>query len=101
MLFVQESVYWSMNMNPYKFGISGPLGPSYFGFPEMNYPLPLPRMEVNRGEWENPSTMTIEEPATTDSSFRRDGVTGMQTIPEECSLNFFLPFNRLHKPMII
>ncbi|KAF7836037.1 E3 ubiquitin-protein ligase BIG BROTHER-like [Senna tora] len=83
----QESVYWSMNMHPYKFGTSGHLGTSYFGYPEMNYPLPLPRMEVNRVEWENPSTITIEEPATTVSLSRRDEINGMQTIPEECSPN--------------
>ncbi|XP_054811593.1 E3 ubiquitin-protein ligase BIG BROTHER-like [Prosopis cineraria] len=81
----QESANWMMNMSPYKYDMSGPLCPSYFGYPE--YILPLPRVEVYRGQWENPSTMTVEEPATTDTFSRGDGVAGMQTIPEECSPN--------------
>ncbi|KAG4960114.1 hypothetical protein GLYMA_13G203300v4 [Glycine max] len=82
----QESVYWSMNMNPYKFGLSGPGSTSYYSSYEVNGHLP--RMEIDRAEWEYPSTITtVEEPATTDSPPRRDGVTSMQTIPEECSPN--------------
>ena len=81
-LSVQEGVYWSMNMNPYKFGLSGPGSTSYYGSYEVNDHFP--RMEINRGQWEYPSTMTVEEPATDDSPSRRDGVTSMQTIPEEC-----------------
>ncbi|KAH1222997.1 E3 ubiquitin ligase BIG BROTHER [Glycine max] len=82
----QESVYWSMNMNPYKFGLSGPGSTSYYSSYEVNGHLP--RMEIDRAEWEYPSTITtVEEPATTDSPPRRDGVTNMQTIPEECSPN--------------
>ncbi|KAI4323395.1 hypothetical protein L6164_023007 [Bauhinia variegata] len=81
----QESVYWSMNMNPYKFGFSGPGSTSYYGSYELNDHLP--RMEVNRVEWEYPSAMTTEEPVTSDSPSRRDGDTGMHTIPEECSPN--------------
>lgn len=79
---VQESVYWSMNMNPYKFGLSGPGSTSYYSSYEVNGHLP--RMEIDRAEWEYPSTITSVEPATTDSPPRRDGVTSMQTIPEEC-----------------
>lgn len=81
----QESVYWSMNMNPYKFGLSGPGSTSYYSSYEVNGHLP--RMEIDRAEWEYPSTMTTVEPATTESPPRRDGVTSMQTIPEECSPN--------------
>lgn len=80
---VHESVYWSMNMNPYKFGLSGPGSTSYYGSYEVNDLYP--RMEMNRGEWEYPSTLTVEEPATTtDSPSRRDGAADMHTIPEEC-----------------
>ncbi|XP_019453969.1 PREDICTED: E3 ubiquitin ligase BIG BROTHER [Lupinus angustifolius] len=84
----QESVYWSMNMNPYKFGLTGPGSTSYYGCYEVNGNLP--RMEINRAEWEYPSVMITEEPASTESPPRRDGVTNMQslqTIPEECSPN--------------
>ncbi|XP_027908840.1 E3 ubiquitin-protein ligase BIG BROTHER-like isoform X2 [Vigna unguiculata] len=81
----QESVYWSMNMNPYKFGLSGPGSTSYYSSYEVNGHLP--RMEIERAEWEYPSTITAVEPATTDSPPRRDGITSMQTIPEECSPN--------------
>ncbi|XP_057458308.1 E3 ubiquitin-protein ligase BIG BROTHER [Lotus japonicus] len=81
----QESAYWSMNMNPYKFGLSGPGNTSYYSSYEVNDHLP--RMEINRTDWEYPSVMITEEPATTDSPTRRDGTTSMQTIPEECSPN--------------
>lgn len=80
----QESVYWSMNMSPYKFGMSGPGSTSYYNSYELNDNLP--RMENNRVEWEYPSEVISEEPATSDSPLRRDGVN-MQTIPEECSPN--------------
>ena len=82
MASVQENVYWSMNMNPYKFGFSGPGSAYYYGTYELNDHLR--RMEVSRGEWEYPSTMNIEGPATTNSPSRREEVMGMQTIPEEC-----------------
>ncbi|XP_072057842.1 uncharacterized protein [Arachis hypogaea] len=81
----QECVYWSMNMNQYKFGLSGPGSTSYYGSYEVNDHLP--RMEINRAEWEYPSVTITEEPATADSPPIREGVTSMQTIPEECSPN--------------
>ncbi|RDX85593.1 E3 ubiquitin ligase BIG BROTHER, partial [Mucuna pruriens] len=84
-VFDQESVYWTMNMNPYKFGLFGPGSTSYYDSYEVNDHFP--RMEINRGEWEYPSTMTVDEPATTDPPSGRDGGTSMQTIPEECSPN--------------
>ncbi|RDY10371.1 E3 ubiquitin ligase BIG BROTHER [Mucuna pruriens] len=81
----QESVYWSMNMNPYKFGLSVPGTTSYYSSYEVDDPLP--RMEIDRAEWQYPSTITTVEPPTTESPPRRDGATSMQTIPEECSPN--------------
>ncbi|XLS69217.1 hypothetical protein HN51_020240 [Arachis hypogaea] len=81
----QECVYWSMNMNQYKFGLSGPGSTSYYGSYEVNDHLP--RMEINRAEWEYPSVTITEEPATADSPPIREGVTSMQTIPEECYPN--------------
>jgi E3 ubiquitin-protein ligase BIG BROTHER and related proteins len=70
-----------MNMSPYKFGMSGPGSTSYYNSYEVNDHLP--RMENNRVEWEYPTEVITEEPATSDSPPRRDGVN-MQTIPEEC-----------------
>ncbi|GAU33140.1 hypothetical protein TSUD_363410 [Trifolium subterraneum] len=74
----QDSVYWSMNMSPYRFGMYGPGSTSYYSSYEVNDHLP--RMENNRTEWEYPSEVISEEPASTD------GVS-MQTIPEERSPN--------------
>ena len=79
-LSVQESVYWSMNMHSYKFGISGP-GNTYYGPYEVNDHLP--RAEVSRSAWDYPSTIN-EEPATTDSQSEGDAVMGVHAIPEEC-----------------
>lgn len=81
-LSVQESIYWSMNMNPYKFGLSGPVTTCYYGSYEINDHFP--RFEMDRSEWEYPSTIVVDEPTPTESSSGRDGVTSMQTIPEEC-----------------
>ena len=80
---VQESAYWSMNMNSYKFGFSGLGSSSYYGPLEVNDHLA--RMEVSRSGWEYPSTMD-EEPATTDSHSESEGdaVMGVHAIPEEC-----------------
>ncbi|XP_059443403.1 E3 ubiquitin-protein ligase BIG BROTHER [Corylus avellana] len=80
----QESAYWSMNMNSYKFGFSGLGSSSYYGPSEVNDHLA--RMEVSRSGWEYPSTMD-EEPATTDSHSQSEGdaVMGVHAIPEECS----------------
>ncbi|KAJ7949156.1 E3 ubiquitin ligase BIG BROTHER [Quillaja saponaria] len=82
----QESVYWSMNMNPYKFGFSGAGSTSYYGAYEVNDHLP--RIEVSGRDWQYPSTTTTEEqPATADSISGRDAVIDMNAIPEECSPN--------------
>ncbi|XP_040991163.1 E3 ubiquitin-protein ligase BIG BROTHER-like isoform X3 [Juglans microcarpa x Juglans regia] len=77
----QESAYWSMNMNSYKFGFSAP-GSTYYGHYEASDNLP--RMEVSRGAWEYPSTMN-QEHASTDSQSEGDAVMGVHSIPEECS----------------
>jgi E3 ubiquitin-protein ligase BIG BROTHER-like protein len=82
---VQESAYWSMNMNAYKFGFSGLGSSSYCGPYEVNDHLA--RTEVSRSGWEYPSTMD-EEPSTTDSHSHSqsegDAVMGVHAIPEEC-----------------
>lgn len=77
----QESVYWSMNMHSYKFGLSGP-GNTYYGPYEVNDHLP--RAEASRSAWDYPSTIN-EEPATTDSQSEGDAAMGVHAIPEECS----------------
>lgn len=82
MLFVQESVYWSMNMNSYKFGFSGPGSTSYYGAYEVNDHFP--RMDVSRRAWEYPSMMNTEEPPTTDSQLEEDVIMGVHDTPEEC-----------------
>ncbi|KAG7948267.1 hypothetical protein I3843_13G002400 [Carya illinoinensis] len=71
----QESAYWSMNMNSYKFGFSAP-GSTYYGHYEASDHLP--RMEVSRGTWEYPSTMN-QEHASTDSQSEGDAVMGSPT----------------------
>ncbi|KAJ4711633.1 E3 ubiquitin ligase BIG BROTHER like [Melia azedarach] len=81
----QESVYWSMNMNPYKFGFSGPENAYYYGPYEVNDHLP--RMEASRRNWEYASTMNNEEPTTTDTQPEAETVMGVHSIPEECSPN--------------
>lgn len=80
--FCQESVYWSMNMNPYKFGFSGPENAYYYGPYEVNDHLP--RMEASRRNWEYASTMNNEEPTTTDTQPEAETVMGVHSIPEEC-----------------
>lgn len=79
---IQESVYWSMNMNPYKFGFTGSGSTSYYGPYEVNDHLP--RMDVSRRTWECPSIMNIEEPPTTDSQLGEDADMGVHDTPEEC-----------------
>lgn len=81
----QESVYWSMHMNPYKFSMSGPGSTSYYAPYEVNDHLP--RMEVDREDWEFSSIMMNEEPTTTYSLPARESTPIMNAIPEECSPN--------------
>ncbi|GAV67021.1 zf-RING_2 domain-containing protein [Cephalotus follicularis] len=76
----QENVYWSMNMNPYKFGFSGPES-SYYGLYEVNDHLP--RTELSRRAWEYPSMLNTEEPRTMDSQPGGEEVAGVHAIPEE------------------
>ncbi|PON81354.1 43kDa postsynaptic protein [Trema orientale] len=79
----QESLYWSMNMNSYKFGFSGPASTSYYGHYEVNDHLP--RMDVSRRTWEYPPMMTAEDVPTTDSQPEDggDADTAVHSTPEE------------------
>lgn len=82
----QENAYWSMNMNAYKYGFSGPGSTSFYGPYEVNDNLP--RMDVGRGAWEYPSVnVNMEEPTTTETPSGEDAVVGVHTPPEECIPN--------------
>lgn len=82
MLSVQENAYWSMNMNAYRYGFSGPGSTSYYSPYEVNDNLP--RMDISRTAWEYPSVVIAEEPTTADTQFEGEAVMGVQTITEEC-----------------
>lgn len=81
----QEAAYWSMNMNSYKFGLSGPPSIPYYGVYEVNdY---FPRTDVSRSTWEYPLAMNVEEPTAIDTQSMGNAVPNMQAIPEECTPN--------------
>ncbi|KAJ4839562.1 hypothetical protein Tsubulata_002267 [Turnera subulata] len=83
MLILQENAYWSMNMNAYKFGFSGPGSTSYYSPYEVN---DIPRMDVGRAAWEYPSVVNAEETSTTDAQFAGgDAAMDAHAIPEESS----------------
>ncbi|KAG8646316.1 E3 ubiquitin-protein ligase BIG BROTHER isoform X2 [Manihot esculenta] len=82
---VQENAYWTMNMNAYKYGFSGPGTASYYSPYEVNDPLP--RMDIGRGAWEYPSPVNMEEPTTADTQSERDAAVTVHTPPEECIPN--------------
>ncbi|KAG8391259.1 hypothetical protein BUALT_Bualt01G0169500 [Buddleja alternifolia] len=60
----QESAYWSMHMNSYKYELSGSESTSYYGFYENNDNAT--RMDFSRRAWEYPSMTTAEEPIAVD-----------------------------------
>ena len=78
---IQENLYWSMNMNSYKFGFSGP-GSTYYGAYEVNEHVP--GIEVSRSAWEYPSSMIVEEPTTVETLPTGNAVMNEHAIPEEC-----------------
>lgn len=84
---IQDSAYWPMNMNAYKFGFSGPGSTSYYSPYEVNDNLPI--MDVSRTAWEYPSVVNAEEPTTTDTQFEGDEDMGVHAIHEERSLFHF------------
>ncbi|KAJ6905351.1 hypothetical protein NC652_023181 [Populus alba x Populus x berolinensis] len=81
----QDSAYWPMNMNAYKFGFSGPGSTSYYSPYEVNDNLPI--MDVSRTAWEYPSVVNAEEPTTTDTQFEGDEDMGVHAIHEERSIS--------------
>lgn len=81
----QETAYWAMNMNSYKFGLSAPGTTPYYGLYGVNdY---LPRMDLSRRAWEYPSISYNEEPTATEIISEENAVPTMQAIPEECTPN--------------
>ncbi|KAI5576575.1 hypothetical protein Peur_036530 [Populus x canadensis] len=81
----QDSAYWPMNMNAYKFGFSGPGSTSYYSPYEVNDNLPI--MDISRTAWEYPSVVNAEEPTTTDTQFEGDEDMGVHAIHEERSIS--------------
>ncbi|GKU88659.1 hypothetical protein SLEP1_g2896 [Rubroshorea leprosula] len=84
-LYDQENVYWSMNMNAYKYGFSSQEGTYYYGHYEVNDHVP--RTDVNRRAWDYPSTVNTEEAATTDTQYRGEAGLDVHATPEECIPN--------------
>ncbi|XP_057807707.1 E3 ubiquitin-protein ligase BIG BROTHER isoform X1 [Salvia miltiorrhiza] len=76
----QESIYWSMHMNSYKYGQSDPEG-IYYGLYEDNDLAP--RMDSNRRVWEYSSMATTEDPITVDIPPEQSAVSEVHSIPEE------------------
>ncbi|KAL5550202.1 hypothetical protein UlMin_000378 [Ulmus minor] len=79
-LLDQESLYWSMNMNAYKFGFPGPASTSYCGPYEVNDHLP--RVDVSRMVWEYPLVMNTEELPATNSQLGEEEASGVGTTEE-------------------
>ncbi|KAH6824602.1 RING/U-box superfamily protein [Perilla frutescens var. hirtella] len=70
----QESVYWSMHMNSYKYGQSGPEG-IYYGLHENH--------DLNRRVWEYSSMTTTEDPVTVGIPSEESTISAVHSIPEE------------------
>lgn len=84
----QETAYWAMNMNAYKFGLSASGTPPYYGQYGVNdY---LPRSDINRRPWEYSSMSYNEQPTvptTTEMQPEGNSIATMEAIPEECTTN--------------
>ncbi|PKI31664.1 E3 ubiquitin-protein ligase BIG BROTHER [Punica granatum] len=81
----QESAYWCMNMNLYKFGTSSYGGTTFY--PPYGVSDNIPRVDVSRRTWEYPSTISIEAPTAIDAQAVDNALMGVNTIAEECSPN--------------
>lgn len=78
----QESVYWSMHMNSYKYGQTGQEG-IYYGHYEDNVNDHAPRMDFNRRVWEYSSMATTEDPITVGRPPEQSTNLEVHSIPEE------------------
>ncbi|KAG9149454.1 hypothetical protein Leryth_026554 [Lithospermum erythrorhizon] len=81
----QGAAYWLMNMDSYRYGLSGQASTSYYGHYEVGHPFP----HIGQGvrAWEYPPMMTIEEPTTIDDPSGENRISIMNDIPEERSPN--------------
>ncbi|RWR82828.1 E3 ubiquitin ligase BIG BROTHER-like protein [Cinnamomum micranthum f. kanehirae] len=76
----QESAYWSMHTNAYKYGLSGSGSYSYYPYGVNDH---LMRMDGDMGAWQNVSVVNNEEPS---SLVMHEGESSNPTdaAPEEC-----------------
>ncbi|KAL3719172.1 hypothetical protein ACJRO7_004171 [Eucalyptus globulus] len=88
-LLDQESMYWSMSMNAYKFGSASEGSNSYYSSYEMNHQMP--RIEVTGSDWEQSSRYSVEEPARIDTQYEEHASTSVDGNPEERSPNHQSP----------
>ncbi|PIN18765.1 Anaphase-promoting complex (APC), subunit 11 [Handroanthus impetiginosus] len=77
----QESAYWSMHMNSYKYGPSSSESTSYYGLYEDNDHAS--RMDFSRSAWEYPSVTTIEESIAVDIPSEQNTGPSQNTILAE------------------
>ncbi|KAL6129910.1 hypothetical protein ACLB2K_068292 [Fragaria x ananassa] len=80
-IYSMEAAYWSMNMNSYKFGLTGPESTSYCSPYEVN--THFPRMDMSRRAWEYPLMTNSEEPATTATQPEENVVEESDATTEE------------------
>ncbi|KAL8500794.1 hypothetical protein ACS0TY_020394 [Phlomoides rotata] len=80
----EESAYWSMHMNSYRYGLSGSES-TYYGVYEDNGPVP--GLDFNRRAWEYPSMTTAEDPITVDIPSEQSTISTLHSIQEERSPN--------------
>ncbi|GMI74134.1 ENHANCER1 OF DA1, BIG BROTHER [Hibiscus trionum] len=85
----QENMYWSMSMNAYKFGVSGPESTLYCPNEVNDHST---RMDAPR-TWDYSSTQNTEQPAILDMPAGGDAVMGMHAVPEECTPNHQIQSN--------
>lgn len=78
--FIQESAYWSLHMNSYRYGLSSSES-MYYGVYEDNDSAP--RMDFSRRAWEYPSMATTEDPITVDIPSEQSTTSAVHTVVEE------------------
>uniref|UniRef100_A0A2P2JLM5 E3 ubiquitin ligase BIG BROTHER isoform X2 n=1 Tax=Rhizophora mucronata TaxID=61149 RepID=A0A2P2JLM5_RHIMU len=62
----QENAFWSMNMNAYKLGFSGPASAHYSPYYEVNGNMSRIDMDGRAWEYPSPSVANVEESTTRD-----------------------------------
>ncbi|KAK1313894.1 E3 ubiquitin ligase BIG BROTHER [Acorus calamus] len=96
----QESTYWSMNNNLYKYELSGPVSTSYFSHGHV-YEVNghVPRLDGGRREraWDDDPLVNIEEILGSTSHVGGGGDDAVQSNTEEC----IQTHNRASSPQVI